>query len=768
VAEEEGSLGALLLKLGIDASEFMVGLAAGEEAAALTAKKMEMSTTAMAAGFGKLKGAAVEFAAVLGVGVGLEAFKSFIERSMEGVEKMAQLSDRIGVSTTNLYGLKLEADESGTSLEALTGAMTRLERSTAMAQKEGSAQAAAFREMGLSVDDLTGKRPDEIFGKVADALNGMGNQTRRTQLEFELFGRGFAEIENVVHKGSAGMEEASEKARSLGDSIDRVNAQKVVEAVETFKELHAIVEAIGIQLSVDLAPYIVEVGKEFIDASSGAQTLGEKVTGTVDATLHGLAYVGNAVQVLKIGWDGIVLAVAVAEAAFANMFAGATQGITFIAQLAKNFGKLVTDEWDNIGTLGEMIWLRLKAAVAGFVQDTVVALSHLIIQMADSLPDAMHNTANEMNVAAAAMQGNLGGIGTAAKQAFEKAEHASGGMVAKIKDDFAGLVPTADDVMNNKIVAATGRWASTSIIAVQAATEQLKKDLAEPWDTEKIDEYMAKVKADMDVLAKVKSSGAKGDEKYTANDDSDLNDYEKDLQNKLNIQLQYANKSIIAENNRYNTEKDDMKAAFAQENTDQATQDAVMENLAGKHAAIINGIQSEAAKKNLHFWDMSMQEQLQITGSTLTGMTELMHSKNREMFEIGKAAAYSRTIINTAEAAMGAYNSMVDIPYVGPALAAAAMASAIAAGAIELSTISSTSFGGGGSPSHAAAGGGGGGGSGPSAPTGASTGGRQGGARNSPTFQLNFAPGLYSASDLRAMNNRLNMAGEDGATTSQG
>lgn len=71
--------------------------------------------------------------------------------------------------------------------------------------------------------------------------------------------------------------------------------------------------------------------------------------------------------------------------------------------------------------------------------------------------------------------------------------------------------------------------------------------------------------------------------------------------------------------------------------------------------------------------------------------------QSRKLFELGKSAAIAGTIISTYESATKAYDAMASIPYIGPALGAAAAAAAIAGGLANVNKIKSTSFNGGGS-----------------------------------------------------------------------
>jgi len=66
------------------------------------------------------------------------------------------------------------------------------------------------------------------------------------------------------------------------------------------------------------------------------------------------------------------------------------------------------------------------------------------------------------------------------------------------------------------------------------------------------------------------------------------------------------------------------------------------------------------------------------------------------MFEVGKAAAIAQTIIQTYEAAQGAFKAFAFIPIIGPALGAAAAAAAIVAGMARVQAIRGVSFTGGG------------------------------------------------------------------------
>ncbi|MCP4651427.1 MAG: coiled-coil domain-containing protein 22 [PVC group bacterium] len=73
-------------------------------------------------------------------------------------------------------------------------------------------------------------------------------------------------------------------------------------------------------------------------------------------------------------------------------------------------------------------------------------------------------------------------------------------------------------------------------------------------------------------------------------------------------------------------------------------------------------------------------------------MMGTLDKTSKKQFKIWKAFAIQSTIITTLQAAMNAYNAMAGIPYVGPALGAAAAAATGIMGALQVAKIASTDF----------------------------------------------------------------------------
>ncbi len=108
-------------------------------------------------------------------------------------------------------------------------------------------------------------------------------------------------------------------------------------------------------------------------------------------------------------------------------------------------------------------------------------------------------------------------------------------------------------------------------------------------------------------------------------------------------------------------------------------------------AQLIN--ERDAAGLRAQIWSKEQTLKFSQAKTFFSSLEGLSKSNNSKVAAIGKAAAISSAIINTYNAATGAYASLASIPYVGPVLGAAAAAAAIATGLANVAAIRSAPTG---------------------------------------------------------------------------
>ena len=141
-------------------------------------------------------------------------------------------------------------------------------------------------------------------------------------------------------------------------------------------------------------------------------------------------------------------------------------------------------------------------------------------------------------------------------------------------------------------------------------------------------------------------------------------------------------------------------AAFEIINSDASKMEKVQAGLSAVGSVIssIGAISKAASEQRIRGIDSEIEAEKKRDGSSKQSLAKIAalekkkDNEKRKQFNMNKKMQMAMTVINTAQAAMGAYASLSVIPFVGPALAAVAAGAIVAMGAMQLSTISATSY----------------------------------------------------------------------------
>lgn len=131
--------------------------------------------------------------------------------AMNYADRVGDLAAQYGVSTDAISEMQYIADQSSTSIEGMTSAMTML-LNRAKENGEG------FKELGVDVYDANGnlKQMDELFYETIGALNNIESEGERSRLMLETFGRSAMSVGEVVRKSSEELATMRQEAHDLG------------------------------------------------------------------------------------------------------------------------------------------------------------------------------------------------------------------------------------------------------------------------------------------------------------------------------------------------------------------------------------------------------------------------------------------------------------------------------------------------------------------------------------------------------------------------
>lgn len=200
-------------ELGTEAEQ-----ASGEvtSAANETADKTEKSSGRMKAALGVAAGAFVALGAAAIAGAGaLTAATISAGQYADDILVAAQVTNQ---STDTLQVFKYGAEQLDVSFETMQGSLAKLSRSMAGAGDASSGAGAAFARLGVATTNSDGSLRDanDVYWEAMDALGQMSNETERTAVSMELFGRSGAELAPLMEKGSAGFAELAAQAEAAG------------------------------------------------------------------------------------------------------------------------------------------------------------------------------------------------------------------------------------------------------------------------------------------------------------------------------------------------------------------------------------------------------------------------------------------------------------------------------------------------------------------------------------------------------------------------
>jgi hypothetical protein len=178
---------------------------------------------------------------------------------------MENASERTGVAVESLSALSYAAEQSGASMEDLEKALGKMEKTIFQAAGGSAELQDALRSVGTSVEELKGMSPENRFLKIADAIGSVSEQSAKTGLAMEIFGKGAASLLPLFNGGAEGARKMVERARELGIVMSGPDAQaakawsnSLDDLVQQFK---VITFQVGAAVSSVLRPFATSATK---------------------------------------------------------------------------------------------------------------------------------------------------------------------------------------------------------------------------------------------------------------------------------------------------------------------------------------------------------------------------------------------------------------------------------------------------------------------------------------------------------------------------
>lgn len=311
-------LNRLLIKIQADTSQLATALRAAEAGVAQSSQRIERTIEKNASKFKKWGNElAGQFKGLVAGYVGLEV----AGKALEAVHVVADLEDQAqaaGVTTDKFQELAFAAKAAGASSEDLAKgldkfnvAMSGVRLNTGGFNEFLKEQAPALRN-ALAATTNQG----EAIRVLADAMQGLGDDSQRASLLQEAFGKSSKELIGVLADGSRALDASAQKAHEFGGVLTKEYIEKAKEAEAQFAALETAITTAFQKAAVAAAqaagPIISTLDRVIEAAKKAANGSGPGLFGFNMGSMPQIPNSGNDGRSLELhgpvtkGWDATV------------------------------------------------------------------------------------------------------------------------------------------------------------------------------------------------------------------------------------------------------------------------------------------------------------------------------------------------------------------------------------------------------------------------------------------------------------------------------
>ena len=206
---------------------------------------------------GSMQGMGMKIAAIGGAMAApfLLAVKSFTAVG----DALNKMSIRTGMGVEALSGLAFAAEQSGADLQTLEKGLIGMARTVLNADMGLAAAVDSLKMLGLEVDQLKGRSPQEQFTMLANAVSKIKDPSTRAALAMQVFGKAGQKLIPMMAGGAAGIRALQAEAARLGRTMTTEQAQAAADLADAWNRLKSIFAGVVQTVGGALAPMLLKV-----------------------------------------------------------------------------------------------------------------------------------------------------------------------------------------------------------------------------------------------------------------------------------------------------------------------------------------------------------------------------------------------------------------------------------------------------------------------------------------------------------------------------
>lgn len=210
-------------------------------------------------------------------------------------DQISKTSQRVGMSTETLGGLKFAAEQCGANFQTLTEGIKAFQNQLGAASMGDAGALAKLGKVGLSADAFAGLSNEDQLMKIADHIKNIGDKTEQTRVAMELFGKAGFKLLPFFQEGSAGIRKLIEEGKDIGAVMGEQATEDAVKMTDAMNRMKTSAAGISNMFISSLAPSITAV----LDAGTQLAKSTSRFVKDFGPLVHGIGGAVAAFALLK-------------------------------------------------------------------------------------------------------------------------------------------------------------------------------------------------------------------------------------------------------------------------------------------------------------------------------------------------------------------------------------------------------------------------------------------------------------------------------------
>lgn len=205
---------------------------------------------------------------------------AFVLRGAETADRMGKMAQAVGVSVEELSRYNYAAGLSGVSTETLGIAFKKLNANISDVATGSAKSVALFQALGVSVKDSSGnvRTAGAVMQDLAGALGKMKDGASKAKIEMALFGsKTGVDMTAMMNLGKEGLKQLADESDRFGITISKSASASAEQFKDNLERLQAVVNAVAVQVSANLAPSLAALTTELLNSEAGANGMAGSV-----------------------------------------------------------------------------------------------------------------------------------------------------------------------------------------------------------------------------------------------------------------------------------------------------------------------------------------------------------------------------------------------------------------------------------------------------------------------------------------------------------